>query len=47
MCGCSGNQMRGFFTKKERLEMLKEYRQSLDNEAKGVEERIKELERSK
>ena len=47
MCECAGREMRGFFTKKERLEMLKGYKESLENEASGVEDRIKELERSK
>ncbi len=35
---------RGFFTKKEKIEMLKEYKESLDMESKGVAGRIKELE---
>ena len=38
--------MRGFFTKEERIEMLKEYKESLENETKGVSERIKELEKN-
>lgn len=38
--------MRGFFTKEERIEMLKEYKDSLENETKGVSERIKELEKN-
>ncbi len=42
-CNCGG---RGFFTKEERLEMLKEYKESLENETKGVAERIKELEKA-
>lgn len=46
MCGPSSG-MRGFFTKEERLEMLKEYKESLENETKGVEERIGELEKGK
>ncbi len=45
-CGC-GYGMRGFLTKEERLEMLKEYKENLENEAKGVAERIKELEKAK
>jgi len=36
---------RSFLTREEKLEMLEEYKQSLENEAKGVEERIKELKR--
>ena len=43
---CGGTGMRGFFTKEERIEMLKEYKDSLENEAKGVSERIKELEKN-
>ncbi|MBI2578575.1 MAG: DUF5320 domain-containing protein [Candidatus Aenigmarchaeota archaeon] len=37
--------MRGFLTKEEKIEMLKEYKDSLEKEADGVEERIKELEK--
>lgn len=49
MCGCGfgGSSMRGFFTKEEKKEMLEEYKQALENEAKGVAERIKELEKGK
>ena len=43
-CGC-GYGSRGFFTKEEKIEMLKEYKDSLEKEAKGVGERIKELEK--
>ncbi len=35
---------RGFLTKEEKLEMLKEYKENLDKEAKGVAERIEEIE---
>ena len=45
-CGC-GPGMRSFLTKEERLEMLKEYKENLEKEAKGVAERIKELEKLK
>ena len=38
--------MRGFFTKEEKLEMLKEYKDSLEQETKGVAERIKQMERN-
>lgn len=41
-CGPSG---RSFLTKEEKIEMLKEYRESLEKETEGVKERIKELER--
>jgi hypothetical protein len=40
-CGCG----RGFLTKEEKIEMLKEYREWLDKEAKGVTERVKELQK--
>ena len=45
MYGCCGEMApgRSFLTKEEKIEMLEEYRQSLENEAKGVAERIKEL----
>ena len=38
---------RSFLTKTERLEMMKEYKEALENEAKGVAERIKEVEKEK
>jgi len=34
---------RRFLTKEEKIEMLEEYKQRLDQESKGVAERIKEL----
>ncbi len=40
-----GHGMRSFLTKEERIELLKEYKESLENEAKGVSERIKDLEK--
>ena len=40
MSGCSRN----FFTKSERADMLKEYKDSLEKEAQGVGEKIKDLE---
>jgi len=42
-CGSGSYSGRGFLTKEERLAMLKEYKDDLEREAKGVEERIKEL----
>jgi hypothetical protein len=42
--GCCGP--RNFLTKGEKVEMLKEYKESLEKEAKGVAERIKELEKA-
>jgi hypothetical protein len=35
---------RNFLTKEERIELLKKYKQDLENESKGAAERIKELE---
>ena len=42
---CCGS--RGFLTREEKIDMLKEYKDSLEKEAKGVTERMKELEREK
>jgi hypothetical protein len=39
MCGCE----RQFLSKKERIEMLEEYRESLKCELEGVEEELKEI----
>ena len=46
--GCGGGgwsygERRSFLTKEEKLTMLKEYKEDLEKEVKGVEERIKEL----
>jgi len=41
--GGGGYGGRSFLTKEERLALLKEYKADLENEVKGVEERIKEL----
>jgi hypothetical protein len=35
---------RNFLTKEEKIEMLKEYKEYLDREVRGVSERIHELE---
>ena len=43
--GCCG--VRSFLTKEEKLEMLQEYKQSLEKETQGVSERIKEVEKSR
>ena len=42
-CGCGP---RGFLTKEEKIKMLQEYKESLEKEAQGVSERIKELEKN-
>ena len=45
-CGCGSEfQSRGFLTRAEKVEMLKEYKDYLDKESKGVSEKIKEVER--
>lgn len=45
-CCSSGSGNRSFLTREEKLEMLKEYKETLEKEAKGVSERIKELEKA-
>ena len=45
-CDCGPSEGRSFLTKEERIEMLKEYKETLEKEAKGVAERIKELEKN-
>ncbi len=45
-CGCGqgfGMEVRRFLTKDEKAEILKEYKDSLQNELKAVDERIKAL----
>ena len=42
--GCC--ETRNFLTKTEKVEMLKEYKESLDKESQGVGERIKDLEKA-
>lgn len=46
--GCGGMRrgMRSFLTKEEKIEILKSYKEELENEAKGVAERIKQLEKN-
>ena len=41
MCGCEPG--RDFLTKDEKVEKLTKYKESLENETKGVSEKIKEL----
>lgn len=53
-CGCSNSGVssanigfhrpRSFLTKEEKVELLKEYKNELEKEVKGVSERLKELE---
>ena len=46
-CNCysTSNSGRGFLTKAEKVEMLKEYKEQLDLESKGVGERIKDMQK--
>lgn len=44
---CCETGYRSFLTRAEKLEILKEYKDNLEKEAKGVFERIKELEKEK
>jgi len=51
-CGCNTGingtigiqRSRGFLTREEKVELLKEYKNDLEKEARGVSEKIKELE---
>jgi hypothetical protein len=43
-CSTSYKGGRSFLTREERVQLLKEYKQDLERETKGVEERIRELE---
>ncbi|MDQ4023435.1 MAG: DUF5320 domain-containing protein [Thermoproteota archaeon] len=43
-CGTGFQKARSFLTKEERIALLKEYKNNLENETEGVVERIKELE---
>ena len=42
-CGASSKGS-SLFTREEIVEILKEYKQDLERESRGIEERIKELE---
>ncbi|MEN9626771.1 MAG: hypothetical protein RL557_1099 [archaeon] len=41
---CGDSTVRQFLTKEERIEMLKEYKESLEKEVRGIQERIEDLE---
>jgi hypothetical protein len=43
-CGTDFQKARNFLTKEERVALLREYKDDLEKETKGVTERIKELE---
>jgi hypothetical protein len=38
--------MRNFLTKEEKIEILSEYKESLENELKGLDERLKDLKKN-
>ncbi len=46
MCGC-GPDARQFLTTEEKIEKLKQYKEYLENEAKGVDEAIAKLKKAK
>ena len=48
-CGYSyyDSGQRSFLTKEEKIEMLKEYKKDLEQEAQGVSEKIAEMAKSK
>lgn len=47
MCGSGAYEgIRNFLTKQEKIDILKEYKESLEKEAKGIEERINELQKN-
>ncbi len=46
MEGCAYCGPRMFLTKEEKLEMLKEYKETLEKEVRGISEKIRELEKS-
>ena len=46
-CGCASGSTyngRSFLTKEEKVQLLREYNQELEQETQGVKEKIKELE---
>ena len=43
--GCGCGHSRKFITKEEKIKMLKEYKLSLEQEVKGVSEKIAEMEK--
>jgi len=47
MCCSDSKVNRSFLTKEEKIEMLKEYKESLDKESQGVTERIAQLGKEK
>ncbi len=39
-------EYRNFLTRKEKVELLRDYKESLEKEVQGISEKIKELEKS-
>ena len=46
-CGCGCHSVRCFPTKEEKIGMMEEYKETLENEVKGIDEAIKELKKKK
>jgi len=46
-CGPCGPEARQFLTTEEKVEKLKQYKEYLENEAKGVEEAISKIRKAK
>ncbi|MBI2139322.1 hypothetical protein HYU14_00235 [Candidatus Woesearchaeota archaeon] len=46
-CSCGGEDARLFLTKEEKISRLKAYKETLEQEARGVSEKIKDLEKAK
>ena len=44
---CGSTERRSFLTREERVELLKDYRETLQQEMKGVSEKIEELEKKR
>ncbi|MCL5008569.1 MAG: hypothetical protein M1156_01610 [Candidatus Marsarchaeota archaeon] len=45
-CDCGTYGFRNFLTKAERIELLEEYKERLEKEARGVEETIEKLKKN-
>ncbi|MEK6831032.1 MAG: hypothetical protein AABX77_03305 [Nanoarchaeota archaeon] len=43
---CNEGSFRQFLTKEEKIELLQEYKENLEKEAKGISERIKDLQKN-
>ncbi len=45
-CTTTSKTPRSFLTKEERISLLKEYKEDLDKESQGVQEKIEDLEKN-